>query len=182
MTTSALTAPTGVQTDAAWLRVVQVSLAVCLVPLVVYAVVGTFFTTISGGDFKYAADYWYTGVGLPFAVVGIAHTLGVHRLQHGADGRLGAVGVWVNAIALTELFAQLLASVATGSEVRWGPCVPDLHGADVRRRRAAGRRLVAHRAAAQVAAGPVARPLAARHLRRVRPMPLCSPSSSWPSA
>lgn len=124
MTTSTVTAPPRVPTDNTWLRIVQVSLTACLVPLVIYAVVATFCTTISEGEFKYAADYWYTGVGLPLALVGIAHTVGVHRLQHGHDGWLGTVGVWVNAIAMTELFAQLLASVATGSEVRWGPSYP----------------------------------------------------------
>ena len=53
--------------------------------------------------------------------MGIAHTLGVHELQHGADARRGTVGVWVNAIALTVLFVQLGASVVVGSELRWGP-------------------------------------------------------------
>lgn len=124
MTTSTLNAPARVPTDTTWLRLVQVSLAACLVPLVIFAVAGTYYTTISEGDFKYAADYWYTATGLPFALVGIAHTLGVHKLQHGADGRLGTIGVWINTIAMTELFAQLLTSVVTGSEVRWGPSYP----------------------------------------------------------
>lgn len=124
MGTTILTSPTRSHTDLGWLRLVQLSLAAILVPLVVFFVTGTFFSTVSGGDFRYTADYWYTGVGLVFAVVGVAHTLGLHRLQHGADGRLGTLGVWVNAIAMTELFAELLASVLTGSEVRWGPAYP----------------------------------------------------------
>lgn len=124
MTSTSLTAPSRAQSDATWLRLAQLSVAASLVPLVVFAVVGTFFTTISEGDFRYTADYWYTAMGLPFALVGIGLALGVHKLQHGADGRLGTIGVWVNTIALTELFVQLLVSVAIGAEVRWGPSYP----------------------------------------------------------
>lgn len=113
------------QADATWLRLVQLSLAVLAVALIVFAVVGTFFTTISGGgSFRYTADYWYTAVGLPITLAGIGITLGVHKLQHGADGRLGTIGMWLNALALTELFAQLLAGVVQGAEVRWGPAYP----------------------------------------------------------
>jgi hypothetical protein len=91
---------------------------------VVFAVVGTFFTTISEGHFRYAADYWYTGVGLPLTLSGIALGIAVHKLQHGADGRLGRVGVWINTLALVELFAQLVVSLLTSSEVQWGPAYP----------------------------------------------------------
>lgn len=118
------TVPGTDRADATWLRLVQLSLAGIALPLAIFAVTGTFFTTISEGSFRYAADYWYTGVGLPITLAGIGIALGVHKLQHGADGRLGTVGVWVNTLALVELFAQLLASVVTSSEVRWGPSYP----------------------------------------------------------
>ncbi|HEY3528841.1 MAG TPA: hypothetical protein VGK78_06800 [Nocardioides sp.] len=121
MTTSTATAPTQAPTDTTWLRLVQASIAVGVVGLVVFGYVGMAFTTISEGDFEYTADYWYTGCGLPIALAGIGIALGVHRLQHGADGRLGRIGVWVNTVALTELFVQLGCSVVVGSELRWGP-------------------------------------------------------------
>jgi hypothetical protein len=124
MSTITTTVPARAATDATWLRLVQVCAALVVVPLVVFAVVGTFFTTISEGDFRYTADYWYTGVGLPITLIGIAIALGVHKLQHGADGRLGTIGVWVNTVALIELFVQLLVSVLEGTEVRWGPSYP----------------------------------------------------------
>jgi len=111
-------------TDAAWLRLAQVSLAISVVPLGILAVVGTFFTTISEGSFRYTADYWFTAVGLPITLAGIGLALGVHKLQHGADGRLGTIGVWINTLALLELFVQLLASVLIGAELRWGPSYP----------------------------------------------------------
>ncbi len=120
MSTSIAPPVTRTGTDQTWLRLVQISIAIGCVALPVFAYVGTFLTTVSEGDFRYTADYWYTAVGLPLAVVGIGHTLGVHRLQHGADGRRGTIGVWVNAVALIVLFVQLSASLVAGSELRWG--------------------------------------------------------------
>lgn len=121
MSSSTVDLPAQASTEATWLRLTQASLALGVVGLAVFAIAGTFFTTISEGDFQYTADYWYTGAGLPIALAGIGHTLGVHKLQHGADGRLGTIGVWVNVVALTELFVQLLASDVAGAELRWGP-------------------------------------------------------------
>ena len=89
--------------------------------LVCLAIVEQFFPTVAEGAFQYAADYWLTGSGLPIALGGIGLALGVHRLQHGADGRLGTLGTALNTIALAELFVQLLASVLVGAELRWGP-------------------------------------------------------------
>jgi hypothetical protein len=121
MSSSTAILPTQPRTETMWLRLVQISLALGAVAVVAFACVGMLFTTISEGDFRYTADYWYTGVGLPIALAGIGHTLGVHKLQRGADGRLGTIGVWVNTLALTELFVQLLSSVIAGAELRWGP-------------------------------------------------------------
>jgi hypothetical protein len=123
MTASTSTlAPSGVtERDRTSLRLVQVSIALLVPALVCLAIVEQFFTTVPEGRFEYAADYWLTGSGLPIALGGIGLVLGVHRLQHGADGRLGTVGTALNTIALAELFVQLLASVVVGAELRWGP-------------------------------------------------------------
>jgi hypothetical protein len=124
MAATATLLPPREATDTTWLRLAQLSIALLIPTLLVFAVVGTFFTTISEGDFRYDADYWYTAVGLPLTAAGIGLVFAVHRLQHGRDGRLGTVGLWINIAALTELFAQLLASVVQGAEVRWGPLYP----------------------------------------------------------
>jgi hypothetical protein len=121
MVSSAVTVPQQAQTHTMWLRLVQLSLAVGIAAVVVFAAVGMLFTTISEGAFRYTADYWYTGAGVPIALAGIGLTLGVHKLQDGADGRLGTIGLWVNTLALTELCVQLLSSVVVGAELRWGP-------------------------------------------------------------
>lgn len=107
--------------DASWLRLLQASIALGVVSVGVLGYTTLFTTTVDQGDFRYAADYWLTASGLPLAVAGIGIALAVHRLQHGADGRLGSTGVWINTLALAELFVQLAASVAVGAELRWGP-------------------------------------------------------------
>jgi hypothetical protein len=121
MITSTATMRAQAQTDATWLRVVQTALGVGIAALVGFAVVGTFFKTSNGGDFTYTADYWYTAAGVPIALAGIGSVLGVHRLQHGTDRRLGTVGTWVYTLALVELLVQLASSVIAGAELRWGP-------------------------------------------------------------
>ncbi|HTJ39770.1 MAG TPA: hypothetical protein VL738_41690 [Dactylosporangium sp.] len=108
-------------TDARMVRIVQVALGIGIVALIVFAIVATFWTTVDGGEFRSAADYWYTATGVPIAIVGIVHALAVHRLQHGRDGRLGAIGTWLNAIACAVLAVQCGASVLAGAELRWGP-------------------------------------------------------------
>jgi hypothetical protein len=119
------TKPSTTSTDVSLVRLAQGAVVLAVPALLVFAYVGTFLTTISGGgDFEYTADYWYTGVGLPIIAAGIALTFAIHRLQHGADGRLGAIGFWVNAVASAELFVQLGSSLLVGSEVRWGPSYP----------------------------------------------------------
>lgn len=107
--------------DASALRLLQASVAVGVVSVLVLGYTILFTTTVDAGAFRYAADYWLTATGLPLALAGIGVALAVHRLQHGGDGALGTVGVWVNTLALAELFVQLAASVAVGAELRWGP-------------------------------------------------------------
>ncbi|MFG2045568.1 hypothetical protein [Dactylosporangium sp. NPDC048998] len=120
MATTATAVDTGA-TDARLVRIVQVALSIGIVALIGFTIVSTFWTTVDGGEFKYAADYWYTTCGLPFAIVGIVHAFAVHKLQHGRDGTLGAIGTWLYAIACAELAVQCGASVLAGAELRWGP-------------------------------------------------------------
>ena len=110
--------------DLTWLRIVQVSCAIVMPAMIVLAVVMTFFTTTSEGDFQYTADYWLTAPGLPLTLGCIGIVLGLHHLQHGADGRLGTAGTWITVVASVELFLQLTASLVQGAEVRWGPSYP----------------------------------------------------------
>ena len=120
-TSSPSAARTVASADATWLRRLHGSIALGVLSVLVLGYTILFTTTVDEGEFRHAADYWLTATGLPLALAGIGIALAVHRLQHGADGRLGTVGVWVNTLALAELFVQLAASVVVGAELRWGP-------------------------------------------------------------
>ena len=58
------------------------------------------------------------GIGL------ILHAFGVHHLQHGRDGRLGTIGVWIFALCSSAIIIQCMASLPAGAELRWGPSYP----------------------------------------------------------
>lgn len=122
MSTETIQSQTRIEDDERWVRLIQLCVAVGIASLLVFAYVGTFQTTISdGGAFKHTADYWYTATGLPLSLVGMGLALGVHKLQHGADGRLGTIGTGLNLVALAALFVQLSASLLAGAEEQWGP-------------------------------------------------------------
>lgn len=83
------------------------------------------FTNAGGsGHFKYTADYWLTGLGIPAALASFVLLVAVRRLQGRRDGRLGLAGLLINNLACLLLTAQLAASIATASEVQWGPSYP----------------------------------------------------------
>jgi hypothetical protein len=123
MTDSTSTLPDRARTDTSSLRLLNGSLLLAAACSVVMFITLN-FTTTSDRDFHHTADYWLTANGLPFALAGIGMVLAVHRLHHGADGRLGTVGTWINTVALVELFVQCTASLFEASEVRWGPSYP----------------------------------------------------------
>ncbi len=110
-----------VRNEASWLRLVRIGTGFAIVGLVVFWTAGTFWPTVSEGDFENAADYWYTASAVPFGSGLLLHVLGVHRLQGGRDGRLGVVGAWVYALCSAELVVQCLCSALVGAELRWGP-------------------------------------------------------------
>lgn len=108
-------------TPAAGLRLIKVGIGTATVGLVILGITSTFATTVSGGDFHYAGDYWLTAAALPLGVGMVLHAVGLHLLQGRRDGRLGTVGTWLFALCSLEIVVQCMASVAVGSELRWGP-------------------------------------------------------------
>ncbi|MGI8456837.1 MAG: hypothetical protein ACR2LI_01815 [Propionibacteriaceae bacterium] len=113
-----------VRTDASWLRITLVGIALAIIGLLMMGLTMLLAPTTSAGDFQHASDYVLTAAALPQGVGLLLVTLGFHRLQHGRDGRLGTVGVWIYGVCMTELIIQCMASVAAGSELVWGPVYP----------------------------------------------------------
>jgi hypothetical protein len=124
MSTTTQTSPTISAATSPWLTLTRLTLVVGFVTTIAFAIVATGWTTSDGGAFTYAADVWYTALGLPLAVVGLLHAQGVYRLQPGATGRKGTVGLWINSICCVGLFVMVLGSLLTRSELRWGPAYP----------------------------------------------------------
>jgi hypothetical protein len=107
--------------DVGSLRMIRIGVPSALAGLVMLWAASTFMSTVDQGDFEYAGDYWLTSAALPLGAGLILHALAVHRLQHGRDGRLGAVGTWFYVLCCTELVVQCMSSVVVGAELRWGP-------------------------------------------------------------
>lgn len=118
---TATTLPTAVRADETSLRLTRIGAGVATVGLLVLGAILTFFTTSSGSDFTHAADYWLTAMALPVGVGMVLVALGVHRLQHGRDGRLGTVGLGLFSVCSAVIVVQCMASVAVGAELQWGP-------------------------------------------------------------
>lgn len=78
----------------------------------------------SEGTFHHAADYVLTSAAIPQGIGLLLLVLGFHRLQEGADGRLGTTGVVVYAVCMTELVVECTVSVVVGAELQWGPLYP----------------------------------------------------------
>ncbi len=74
--------------------------------------------------YHHTGDYWLAAIGLPTAVAASILLFALWGLQPHARPGLTRVGATANVIALTLLFAILASSVATGTEVRWGPAYP----------------------------------------------------------
>jgi hypothetical protein len=125
-----ITAHPGARTDASWLRTTQIALVVAALSVLAMGV--SMLTgqaaSVPGSEgsetLQGIGDYILTASALPQGVALFVATFGFHRLQHGRDGRLGTIGVWVYGLCMLELVTQCMASVAAGAELIWGPAYP----------------------------------------------------------
>jgi len=122
-----ITAASTVQDDTTWLRRTHLSLALGILGVLAMAV-GMLMTRnehqAEGYAYQGIGDYILTASALPQGVGLFLATLGFHRLQHGRDGRLGTVGVWIYGLCLLELVIQCMTGVVLGYETIWGPAYP----------------------------------------------------------
>jgi hypothetical protein len=121
---TATTLKPAARTDAFWLRLTLTGIGVAIVGLLMMGLTMLIAPTTYEGPFQHASDYLLTAAALPHGVGLFLATFGVHRLQQGRDGRLGAAGIWVYGLCMTELVVQCMVSVAVGAELEWGPAYP----------------------------------------------------------
>lgn len=124
MTTARLQPAVPVRTDAFWLRLTLLGIGLAIVGLLMMGMTMLMAPTTDEGQFQHASDYLLTAAALPQGLGLLLTALGFHQLQHGADGRLGAAGIRVYGLCMTELVIQCMASVAAGAELEWGPLYP----------------------------------------------------------
>jgi hypothetical protein len=105
------------------------ALATALVALLIGALWGVAFTIVSVGfttvpddhPFKTAADYWYTGLGLPLVISGLALVQSMRALNAGQDGRRGRWGAALFSIPMPIFAAMFIQALAQGHTSSWGP-------------------------------------------------------------
>jgi hypothetical protein len=125
MTATASPLQVDTATEASRLRVTLLGIALAVVGVVMMGLTMLMTSPLAeGGRFRNAGDYLLAVTALPHGVGMFLTVLGFHRLQHGRDGRLGTVGVWLYGLCVIELVVQCMASVAAGSELIWGPLYP----------------------------------------------------------
>lgn len=122
--TAATLAPTVADDRARLLRLTLIGLALAIVGVLMMGITLLFGTTTEAGTFQHVGDYVVTTAALPHGLGLLLAITGFHRLQGGADGRLGKAGVWLYSICMAELLVQCTASIFTRTEVMWGPLYP----------------------------------------------------------
>lgn len=110
--------------DIRWLRIALVGVGLAVIGLLMMGLTMLMTATTDGGPFRHASDYILTAAALPHGIGLFLLTFGFHRLQHGRDGRLGTIGIWVYGVCMAELVVQCVASLVVRSEVTWGPLYP----------------------------------------------------------
>lgn len=78
-------------------------------------------TTPDGHPFGHAADYWFTGLGIPLCLSGLMVVQSMHTLARGHDGRRGRWGVWVFTIPAFVFSALFVDALLTAEASSWGP-------------------------------------------------------------
>jgi hypothetical protein len=107
------------------MRHAQAALTVAIASGIPFAAIGLFATlTPNDHHFRHTADYWYTGLGIPYLAAPIVLVAAVHALHDGRDGRVGRAGTIITAVALGVIVAILPYGVAAGTSGGLGPTYP----------------------------------------------------------
>jgi hypothetical protein len=103
----------------------EIALLVAIAAGIPFALLGLLAAlTPNDHHFRHAADYWYTGLGIPYLVAPIVLLTALHSLHRGRDGRLGQLGLTMTAVALGTIVALLPYSLVAGTTAGTGPAYP----------------------------------------------------------
>lgn len=103
----------------------EIALLVGVASGIPFALIGLLATlTPNDHHFRHAADYWYTGLGIPYLAAPIVLLAALRSLHGGRDGRLGQAGFLVTAVALGAILAMLPYGVAAGTSGGTGSAYP----------------------------------------------------------
>jgi hypothetical protein len=103
-------------------RSAEIALVVGIAAAIVLTVVWFVHPSSSdGGTYDSAADYIFTGNGVPFAAAALVLLWALLELHGKAVGRAATIGVVLASVSLAALIVVLAASVAAGEEVEGGP-------------------------------------------------------------
>lgn len=103
-------------------RRAQAALYVGAVTTVPFTAIWIFAELTPDGDkFRHAADYWYTGLGIPYMAAPLVLLPALRSLQQGRDGRVGRLGLLVISAGLVVFLAMLPYGLAAGRASSFGP-------------------------------------------------------------
>lgn len=103
----------------------EIALVIGITAGVPFGLIGLFARlTPNDHHFRHAADYWYTGLGIPYLVAPIVLLAALRSLHAGRDGRLGRAGFQLTAVALGTIISMLPYGIAAGTSGGTGPAYP----------------------------------------------------------
>jgi hypothetical protein len=107
------------------LRIARLALITAIVSGIPFAaVLLTARLTPDGHHFRHTADYWITGLGIPYLAAPIPLLIALRTLQAGRDGRLGRLGALVTGVALATIVVLLPHTLAVSTTAGVGPVYP----------------------------------------------------------
>jgi hypothetical protein len=107
------------------LRRAEIALAIGIAAGIPFALIGLAATlTPNDHHFRHAADYWYTGLGIPYLAAPLVLLPAIRSLQGGRDGVVGRIGLLLTSLALLTIVAILPYGVVAGTSAGLGPTYP----------------------------------------------------------
>jgi hypothetical protein len=107
------------------LRLVRLALFIGIASGIPFAaILLTSRLTPDGQHFRHTADYWITGLGIPYLAAPILLLIALRSLHCWRDGRLGRIGALVTGVSLATIVALLPRTLVVSTTSGVGPVYP----------------------------------------------------------